>query len=444
MDSPKKKTRQYSTEYLKFGFSCSPANRRLLMCLICEKVFSNEAMKPSRLKEHFTRCHPDKRCKDMAYFFSFFKGEDLQSPHIAEIALMIAKSSKPHNIGEDLILPATAEILETVLHQPARTIVSKTPLSRRTVQRRIDAVAQDIEATLYGILKNTEFALQLDESTLPGNEAVLLAYVRFIKQEHLVQELLFAKELLTDTKGASIFEVVNDFFKEKQIPFKNILAVAIDGAPSMRCLRSTPAAPSRKTPERPLEQFTSVCDPGDLYCKFNEMNKQLQSNELNLIKTKAVISAFLSKLMLFKCSFARGEFCQFPTLAKVSKEVKILENDVYIYCHHFEMLQEDFLRRFHDILSLVIPNWVLDPFIVNPLNVDIHLQEELIDLQSNEEIKPRMERGLAAPRNSTALSCPVGSDEECCYGSRHEEAESPRSSQSGRFTTAGHVNETQY
>ncbi|KFD45753.1 hypothetical protein M513_13359 [Trichuris suis] len=146
---------------------------------------------------------------------------------------MIAKSSKPHNIGEDLILPATAEILETVLHQPARTIVSKTPLSRRTVQRRIDAVAQDIEATLYGILKNTEFALQLDESTLPGNEAVLLAYVRFIKQEHLVQELLFAKELLTDTKGASIFEVVNDFFKEKQIPFKNILAVAIDGAPSM-------------------------------------------------------------------------------------------------------------------------------------------------------------------------------------------------------------------
>ncbi|KFD67345.1 hypothetical protein M514_20381 [Trichuris suis] len=57
----------------------------------------------------------------------------------------------------------------------------------------------------------------------------------------------------------------------------------------------------------------------DLYFKFNEMNKQLQSNELNLIKTKVVISAFLSKLMLFKCNFARGEFCQFPTLAKVKQ-----------------------------------------------------------------------------------------------------------------------------
>ncbi|KFD53318.1 hypothetical protein M513_05799, partial [Trichuris suis] len=116
------------------------------------------------------------------------------------IALMNAKSGKPRSIGEDLILPATAEILETVLYQPALTIISEIPLSRHTVQRRIDAMAQDIEATLCGILKNTEFALQLDESTLPGNEAVLLAYVRFIKQERLAQELLFAKELLTDTK----------------------------------------------------------------------------------------------------------------------------------------------------------------------------------------------------------------------------------------------------
>ncbi|KFD50481.1 hypothetical protein M513_08708 [Trichuris suis] len=110
------------------------------------------------------------------------------------------------------------------------------------------------------------------------------------------------------------------------------------------------------------------------------MNKQLQSNELNLTKTK---------LMLFKCNFARGEFCQFPTLAEVSKEVRIPEDDVHIYCQHLEMLHEDFLRRFDVVLSLVIPNWVLDPFIVNPLN------EELIDLQSNEEIKPRMEREIA-------------------------------------------------
>uniref|UniRef100_A0A5S6R4J9 Protein MEMO1 n=1 Tax=Trichuris muris TaxID=70415 RepID=A0A5S6R4J9_TRIMR len=119
MDSPKKKSRQYSTEYLNFSVTCSIANRQLPMRLICEKVFSNEAMKPSRLKERFTRCHPDKRCKDVAYF------RPLASMMVSEsklhhdgllasygISLVIAKSGKPHRIGKGLILPATAEILE--------------------------------------------------------------------------------------------------------------------------------------------------------------------------------------------------------------------------------------------------------------------------------------------------------------------------------------------
>uniref|UniRef100_A0A5S6R0F2 Uncharacterized protein n=1 Tax=Trichuris muris TaxID=70415 RepID=A0A5S6R0F2_TRIMR len=50
-------------------------------------------------------------------------------------------------------------------------------------------------------------------------------------------------------------------------------------------------------------------------------------------------------------------------------------------------------RRFDDLLSLVIPSRVLDPLIVNTYNVDAYLQEELIDLQSNEEIKARMKKG---------------------------------------------------
>ncbi|OAF67446.1 hypothetical protein A3Q56_04825 [Intoshia linei] len=40
--------KQYSIEYLKFGFITSPQNKSLPMCLVCQKVYSNEAMKPSR------------------------------------------------------------------------------------------------------------------------------------------------------------------------------------------------------------------------------------------------------------------------------------------------------------------------------------------------------------------------------------------------------------
>ncbi|KFD47115.1 hypothetical protein M513_12025 [Trichuris suis] len=74
---------------------------------------------------------------------------------------------------------------------------------------------------------------------MPGNEAVLLAYVRFIRgEEHFVEELKNSKELETDTRGESIFQVVQEFFSEKGIPLQNIIAVATDGAPAMvRCHR---------------------------------------------------------------------------------------------------------------------------------------------------------------------------------------------------------------
>uniref|UniRef100_A0A5S6Q1I9 SCAN box domain-containing protein n=1 Tax=Trichuris muris TaxID=70415 RepID=A0A5S6Q1I9_TRIMR len=335
-------------------------------------------MKPSRLKEHLTREKLSSRrtLPSMMASESKIHYDGMLASY--RIALMIAKSGKPHSVGEDLILPATAEILETVLHQPVSTIISKILLSRRTVQRRIDAMAQDIESTLCGILRNTEFALQLDESTLPGNEAVLLAYVRFIKEERLVQELLFAKELLTDTKEHfggcyrwSTVDAVHCVLHRQHLVAKRLSARLNSSLQLFRQLCDENDEEFNRlllhTEVRWLskERDYSLCENfrkskmdiaylADLYFKFNEMNKQLQSNELNLIKTKAVISAFLSKLMLFKCNFARGEFCQFRTLSR-----------------HLQMLYEDFLRRFDDLFSL----------------------EELIDLQSNEEIKARMKKG---------------------------------------------------
>jgi hypothetical protein len=101
------------------------------------------------------------------------------------------------------------------------------------VQRRTDETAENIEDILCSTLRITEFAVQLDESTLLGNESLLLAHVLFIKDECLAQEMLFARRLETDTKGESIFHTVDQFFKEKGIPLTNILACATDGAPSM-------------------------------------------------------------------------------------------------------------------------------------------------------------------------------------------------------------------
>ncbi|CAH2012916.1 unnamed protein product [Acanthoscelides obtectus] len=118
-------------------------------------------------------------------------------------SLLIAKSGKPHTIGEKLILSAVEEVLKTVLHKPASDIIKRIPLSNNTVERRIDEMSSDIENFLCNYLQTTNFSIQLDESTLPDNAALLLAYVRFIMNQEIYEELLFARTLITDTKAKS-------------------------------------------------------------------------------------------------------------------------------------------------------------------------------------------------------------------------------------------------
>ena len=110
------------------------------MCLLCQKTFSNEAMKPSRLQDHLNKMHSDKKDKNVTYF------QELEKKHAAQptvsklfsvvskqdddglqasynISLLIAQTGKPHTIGEDLILPAIKEVITTVLHKPAADII---------------------------------------------------------------------------------------------------------------------------------------------------------------------------------------------------------------------------------------------------------------------------------------------------------------------------------
>ena len=64
----KKKCRQYSDEYLKYGFLPSINNKTIHMCLLCEKTFSNDAMKPAKMMDHLERIHFDKKNKGIEYF----------------------------------------------------------------------------------------------------------------------------------------------------------------------------------------------------------------------------------------------------------------------------------------------------------------------------------------------------------------------------------------
>uniref|UniRef100_A0A5S6QJ57 BED-type domain-containing protein n=1 Tax=Trichuris muris TaxID=70415 RepID=A0A5S6QJ57_TRIMR len=98
----KRKYKQYSSDYLN-------------------RVFSNESMKPSRLKKHLAKVHPDKAGKEFNYFKSlcekFGERSTLSSMFSSRtalqmvglrasfnISLMIARSGEAHTIGEEFFL----------------------------------------------------------------------------------------------------------------------------------------------------------------------------------------------------------------------------------------------------------------------------------------------------------------------------------------------------
>ncbi|XP_039225088.1 SCAN domain-containing protein 3-like [Crotalus tigris] len=185
----KRKCHQYLTEYLKLGFIPSPSNVQLPFCLLCEKTFSNEADEAFPTERPFGK-------KPASFFQSLkakFEGRSTVGKLFGksslnadkglicshEVSLLIAKCGKCHTIGEMLILPAVKQIVATMLGPSASTITQSIPLSNDTVSKRIDEMA-DVEESLIDTLKNTEFVMQIDESTIGENEALLLAYVRFI------------------------------------------------------------------------------------------------------------------------------------------------------------------------------------------------------------------------------------------------------------------------
>ena len=98
----------------------------------------------------------------------------------------------------------------------------------------------------------------------------------------------------------------------------------------------------------------------DLYEKFNTMNLQLQGNMVTLVKCKTVVSSFIGKLKLFKQNIGRREYYQFPRLA----ELNLTEDDLLAFCEHLEVLKEDMIKRFTDLLELKPPDWIIDPFSV--------------------------------------------------------------------------------
>lgn len=203
---PYKKDRKYQESYIKFGFTCD-GEKGEPKCVICLERLALESMKPSKLKRHLVTKHPQFQHKDENFFKRYENSLEVQKNVLRnftsvskkalaaslEALYLIAKTKKPHSIGESLILPASIKIV-SIMHGESYANELKTiPLSRDTVSRRIENMSDNIKSQLLNRLRGNYFAMQLDESTDITNLAQLLVYVRYSYKDKIEEDFLFCQ-----------------------------------------------------------------------------------------------------------------------------------------------------------------------------------------------------------------------------------------------------------
>ena len=157
----------------------------------------------------------------------------LRASYLVSYRNRIAKTKKPFTFGEELILLACTDICREVLGESAARKIAQVPFSARTVARRIEDMAEDIETQLLEqIVKSPWFAIQCDESTDIENKAVLLVFVRYLHEEDIHEDILCALLLPKNTTTSKLFKSLNEYFSEK-LNWSFCISVCTDGAAGM-------------------------------------------------------------------------------------------------------------------------------------------------------------------------------------------------------------------
>jgi hypothetical protein len=223
------------------------------MCLLCpgEKLLTNGQMNACHLKAHQEKYHKQTLKENEDYFIQlkFRKLERLQND--AEIpqnsiepqklnqasytvAKNIAKFGIPYQAAEKFFKETLMETTNILYGKEASEICSKIPLSHAVIKRKIDKISSILENELIQNLKNTaNFSLQLDESTDVSKNSVLVVFVRYQKLKVLHEELLLCKNLKTTSTGHDVFQLLNNYFQEKELSWSQVSSVSTDGAASM-------------------------------------------------------------------------------------------------------------------------------------------------------------------------------------------------------------------
>lgn len=117
-----------------------------------------------------------------------------------------------------------------------QSAMNSVSLSRPTVTRRIEVLAEDVKLSLVELAREFEsFSLAIDESTDVKDSAQLAVFIRGIDANFLITEELAAMvPLKGTTTGVDMFSATSKVIESLGLSFAKLDGVATDGCPSMK------------------------------------------------------------------------------------------------------------------------------------------------------------------------------------------------------------------
>jgi hypothetical protein len=175
------------------------------------------------------------------------------------------------------------------------------------VQRRISDMSEDIELQLLQRLKETKFAIQLDETTDVAGESQFLVYVRYCFEKNIIEDFLFCKSVPTRTTGEEIFKILNDFFTSSELNWSHCTGICTDGAASMTGRKSGLVARVRNVSPNIMSTHCMIHREALASKKLSEPLNQVLNDSIkivNFIKARPLNSRLFTRL----CEETGSEF----------------------------------------------------------------------------------------------------------------------------------------
>ena len=100
---------------------------------------------------------------------------------------------------------------------------------------KIAGIANDILSQLIAQIQDSPYriSLQYDKTKAIQSISQLVAYVRFVKGNAIVDESLFCQEMKERTGGKDVIDLLKTFFCENSIAWNKVGSECTDGAPAM-------------------------------------------------------------------------------------------------------------------------------------------------------------------------------------------------------------------